>query len=165
MISSARIKVILTTNVIPPEVRIWFDNTRTSCLQGMWQRLKKHLSILGTKLFVVHTIMAQPVIFVLAFSFPPPPKVLFLQRKKLSSFVRTHFPKRPADENVPFRSRKLKTTCVISNAELGQLLKGIPPSLSQWCVNCYPRGSCEPKWTNALCLRTTNSSVVHCLKS
>jgi len=35
-INSARIKVILTTNVNPPDVRICFDNTRTGCLYGMW---------------------------------------------------------------------------------------------------------------------------------
>ena len=36
MINSARIKVILTTNVNPPDVRICFDNTRTGYLYGMW---------------------------------------------------------------------------------------------------------------------------------
>jgi hypothetical protein len=79
MITSTPNTIILTTNVNPPEMKIWFDCTRTACKErgqsNVWQRRTKHLSVLGAQLCVMHTIMVQPVIFVHAFSFPPPPSL------------------------------------------------------------------------------------------
>lgn len=117
-ISSARIKVILTTTVNPLDVTIRFDNTRTGCSQGIWP-VEYAAKAQGTFLCLRNTVVRRAHNYGAAsnlrtcISIPPPSQpVLFLQRKKLSSFVRTHFLKRPADENASFRSRKLKSTRV-----------------------------------------------------